>query len=120
MALDFQARLVHGDAQMVDYTPGSDVAAGTVVVQNSVPMIAHRDIEANKKGALAARGGVYEVACNAAIAAGKPVWWDDTNNRVTETATSNAHFGHSIAASTDSNTVVRVLHAPQALVGAIV
>lgn len=120
MPLDYQARHVYGKANMVDYTPGADIAAGQVVVQGNVPMVAHRNIANGVKGALANKGGVYEVACAAAIAVGKAVWWDDTNNRVTETATSNTHFGHSIAASSESDTVVLVQHEPQGLTGAIV
>lgn len=105
---------------MVDYTAGSNVTAGDVVVQSSTPMIAHRDIISGRKGALAIGGGVYDVDCNASIAAGLPVWWDDTNNRVTVTATSNAHFGTTTEASRLTNTKVRVKHEPQGLIGAIV
>lgn len=115
-----QATFYHGDPQMVDYTPSGAVTAGDVVVQGSVPMIAHRDIPANRLGALAAGGGFYDCDCNAAIAAGDAVWWDDTNNRVTETATSNTHFGFAEEASRLTNTKVRVKHDPQGVTGAIV
>ena len=115
-----QATFYHGSPRMVDYTPGSNVTAGDVIVQGSVPMIAHRSITANRKGALAGGGGVYDCDCNAAIAAGDAVWWDDTNNRVTETATSNTHFGYAAEASRLSNTKVYVYHDPQGVTGAIV
>jgi predicted RecA/RadA family phage recombinase len=120
MPADFEAQLVVGQAVKVKYTPGSAVAAGTVVVLNSVPFIAERDIAANRIGALAAGGAVYRCEPAAAIAVGKPVWWDNTNNVVTETATSNTHFGFTVGASYESNTLVDVMHQPQGLIGAIV
>lgn len=115
-----QATFYHGDPRMVDYTPGSAVTAGDIIVQGVTPMIAHRDIPANRKGALAAGGGVYDCDCNASIGAGVAVWWDDTNNRVTTTATSNTHFGTTTEASRLSNTKVRVRHEPQGVSGVIV
>lgn len=121
MAADFEAELKHGEnVTMIDHTPGSAVAAGAVVVQNSVPFVCHDAIAASKLGALAAYGGVYRCEPDAAIAVGKPVWWDDTANQVTETATSNEHFGFTVSASYESDSLVDVLHAPQGLVGAIV
>lgn len=106
----------HGTPRMVDYTPGSAVTGGSVVVIGDLPLVAHRDIAASEKGALAAGGGVYEATADAAIAAGKKVYWDDTNNKVTETSTSNKVFGYLVddtTASADGDTV-SVLHVPQA------
>lgn len=120
MPTTYQAQFDSGDPSMVDYTPGSAVTAGTVVVQGSVPMVAHADLDANAKGALADGGGVYICDCNAAIAAGDALWWDDTNNRVTETASGNTHFGHAAAASYSSDTLVLARHDPQGVTGAIV
>lgn len=119
---DFEAELVQGhDAPvMVDHTPGSAVSAGQVVNVGHVPMVAHKAIAAGAKGALGAHGGVYRCEPDAAIAAGQPVWWDDTANQVTETASGNNHFGFTVEASYESDALVDVLHAPQALTGAIV
>lgn len=109
----FQARLHHGTPRMVDYTPSSAVAAGDVVVIGSVPHIAHLDIPANRKGALAAQGGVYQVTAAATIAVGKKVYWDDTANRVTETTGTNTSFGWTESAAGTSGSSVYVLHMPQ-------
>lgn len=115
-----QARFLSGDPVMAPYTPGGTVNPGDVIVQNNVPCIAHVGMVAGENGALAVGGGLYRCACAAAIAAGKAVWWDDTNNRLTETATSNTHFGFTVAASDTGDTLVNAKHEPQGLTGAIV
>ena len=80
-----QATFYHGDPRMVDYTPVSAVTAGDVVVQGVTPMIAHRDIPANRKGALAIGGGVYDCDCNASIGAGVAVWWSCAHSKCRRT-----------------------------------
>lgn len=115
-----QTTFKYGTPHMVDHTPGSAVAAGDVVVRGNVPMIAHLDLEANELGALSDGGGIYEMDCNAAITDGAAVWWDDTNNRATTTATSNTHLGQAVGASYASNTKVLVRHRPQGVTGLIV
>lgn len=110
--MPFEARFLHGDPLMVDYTPGAAVAAGTVVVQGSVVGVAHNDIAANALGALAIGGGVYEFAKasggSTAIGVGVQVYWDDTNNVATATASSHKKLGMTVKASVDADTVVRV------------
>ena len=49
------ARFIH-EGNSIDYTPGSDTAAGAVVVQGDLIGVAARDIKANKLGALAVAG----------------------------------------------------------------
>jgi predicted RecA/RadA family phage recombinase len=113
------AKYRHGEPVMVDYTPTSAVTAGDVILQGVVPMVAHKDIAANKLGSLASRGGVYRLTPAAAIAVGKTVWWDVAAKKVTETATSNAHFGYTVIASFSGDTLVDVQHSPVGIVGAI-
>lgn len=108
-----EAQFLHGYPLMVDHTPGSAVAAGQVVVVSNTPYVAHLDIAANKLGALAARGGVYKGAAAAAVATkGIKIYWDDTANEFTATATGNKHFGFSAGASYDGDAFVNVEHAP--------
>ena len=112
----YEAQFVKGDPVMLDYTPGSAVDAGDVVVVGDLPLIAHQDIAANALGALAAGGGVYKVTADAAIAAGKKVWWNNTAKKVTETSAGNEEFGYlspDSSAAADGD-VVRVLHKPAA------
>jgi len=106
----------YGTVQTVHHTPGSAVDGGSVIVIGDIPHIAHRDIAANEKGALAISGGVYDMTAGEAIAAGKKVWWDNTNNKVVETATGNKVMGYltdDTSASADGDTV-RVRHMPDA------
>lgn len=112
----FEAELFHGDPRMIDYTPGSAVAAGAVVVLNDVPCIAHLDIAANTLGALAIGDGVYKVpkatGGATAITQGKLVYWDDTANVATVTASGNKQLGYTTAAAADADAFVYVYHQP--------
>jgi predicted RecA/RadA family phage recombinase len=112
-----QATLLHGDCVlMVDHTPGSAVSAGDVIVTNDSVRIAHSDIAANALGALAAGGGVYTVAGDAAIAADKVVRWDDTNNKVSETAVGTV-VGRTVTACAEDAALCAVIHDPGAVSG---
>jgi len=109
-----QAQMRHGTPLMIDYTPSAAVSAGDVVVVGELPLVAHDDIAANAKGALAAGGGVYKVTADGALAAGVIVYWDDTNNKVTATTSGNKFFGfvapHNAAAA--DGDAIDVIHAP--------
>lgn len=108
-----QATFRHGSPLQVDYTPsGADVAAGQVVIVGDVPMIAHHAIEDGELGAVAAMGGVYQVVANEAIAVGKPVYWVNADDKVTETADGNTHFGYAITASAADGDEIDVVHCP--------
>lgn len=108
-----EAQFKSGCPEMVDYTPsGADVSAGQVVVTNDTPRIAHRDIADGDLGALAARGGVYKCTADGAIGADKKVYWDNTNNKVTLTSTSNKGFGVTVEASAADGDEIEVLHDP--------
>ena len=81
------ATFVH-DGKSIDYTPGADVSAGDVVVQNDLVGIAKLDIASGALGALAVTG-VFDVPKTAgvgeAIAAGAKVtlnaFVDELNER---------------------------------------
>lgn len=110
-----QAQYLHGDYVKVDYTPGSAVTGGDVVVVGDRPLIAHRDIAANELGALATGGGVYEVTADAAISAGVVVYWNDTSNKVTTTASTHKVFGYvtpDSSAAADGD-LIKVQHTPK-------
>ena len=105
----------------VDYTPGADVAAGTVVVQGDLVGITKLDIPAGKLGALAVTG-VFQVpkatGGGTAIAAGTKVYWDAANGQATPdaddggspTPTAYPYLGKTIAAvdTTDASVLVRL------------
>lgn len=113
--MDFELR--HGDPVMIDYTPSSgNVSAGAgVLLGNTTGLtmgIAHRDIENNKKGALAAGGGVYEAQVASNYAAGTKVYKPSGNAILTTTSTNNALFGFTVEAAAAANDYVKVLHKP--------
>ena len=109
-----EARFIHGTPRMVDYTPGTAKTGGSVIVVGDIPLVAHRDIAANEKGALASGGGVYEMTAGEAIAAGKIVYWKAADGKVTETAGDGSIFGYLEPDSSSSNDgdLVRVIHMP--------
>ena len=104
----------HGEPLMVDYTPGSAVTAGDVLVIGSDIRIAHSDIAANELGALAAGGGVYRfpkaTGSGEAITTGTRVYWDASGEVATTTASTNKIIGDTVAAAGDDDATVDVIH----------
>ncbi len=101
-----------GRQDRIDYTPSSNVAAGDVVVIGSIVAYATFDIAANVLGSLATSGIVdAPKASSGAIAAGAAVYWDDTNDVVTTTASGNKRCGTVTpdGAGADGATKCRVL-----------
>lgn len=112
-----QAEFVQ-DGDVIDYTPGVDVAAGTVVALDNLVGVTKRDIKANVLGALATRGVFDVVKVSGAIGAGAGVYWDSDGDPLGGTAGSGAattvaangkFMGYAIAAVGESAATVRVL-----------
>ena len=103
-----QAQFIH-DGEAIDHTPGANVAAGDVVVQGDLVGVAKKDIVANALGALAVTG-VFDFAKSGGVAytVGQILYWDDTNNVVTTTATGNKQIGKVVRAAASADTTVRV------------
>jgi predicted RecA/RadA family phage recombinase len=97
------------DGCSIDYTPGSDTSAGDVVVQGDLIGVAKLDIKANVLGAITVEG-VFDFAKNTGVAysVGAILYWDDTNNVVTATASGNKLLGKVVRAATTTDTTVRV------------
>ena len=97
----------------VDYTPGSDVAAGDVVVQGDLVGVADVAIAANRLGSLSVEG-VFDfpkaTGGSTAIAAGTDVYWDegDTEAKADDEAGANKLIGKTVAAAADGDATVRV------------
>jgi predicted RecA/RadA family phage recombinase len=106
------ARFVH-DGKAIDYTPGSDVTAGQVVVLGSLVAVAKIDIPAGRTGALHTVG-VYDVAkatgTSTAIAVGADVYWDEAEAvaKTDDESGANKYLGKTVAAAGDDDTTVRV------------
>jgi len=103
--------------EAIDYTPGSNVAAGQVVVQGDFVGVAKQPIAANTPGALAVEG-IFDVVKSAVtFTAGVAVFWDADGNPVggtagtgaaTTTASGNKFMGFAVAAAGETATTVRV------------
>jgi predicted RecA/RadA family phage recombinase len=104
-----------GEGNLVDYTPGSAVAAGDVVVQGDLVGVAKQPIAANALGALAVVG-VFDFAKatggSTGITAGTKVYWDATNKVATATAGSNKLIGKVTKTAADGDATVRVRLCP--------
>jgi predicted RecA/RadA family phage recombinase len=106
------ARFIH-DGHSIDYTPGSDVSAGDVIVQGDLVGIAKLDIAANALGALAVVG-VFDFPKTAgvgeAIAVGVKVYWDvaDTVAKTDDETGANKYIGKTVKAAGDDDTTVLV------------
>ena len=112
------AQFVH-DGQSIDYTPGSDVAAGDVVVQGALVGVAKLPIASGALGALAVRGVFDVVQAAVAFTAGDAVYWDADGDPVggdagtgaaTSTATSNTFMGFALADTADTDETVSYTH----------
>ena len=106
------ATFIH-DGNSIDYTPGSDVAAGAVVVQGELIGIAKRPIAANTLGALATVG-VFDLpkatGVGEAITAGAKVYWDAAESvaKTDDETGTNKYLGKTIKAAGDDDATVRV------------
>ena len=110
-----QARFIHtGNA--IDYTPGSAVTAGDVVVLGNSIAITKLDIAANCLGALATRGVYDGVKAAGAINLGDAVYWDADGDPVggtsgsgafTTTSAGNIYAGRAVAGALEAAETVR-------------
>ena len=103
------AQFIH-DGRSIDYTPGADVAAGAVVVQNDLVGVAKRPIPANTLGALDV-DGVFDfpkaTGASTAIGAGVTVYWNAGAQQATATASGNKLIGKTVKAAVDADTTAR-------------
>ncbi|MGC9455751.1 MAG: DUF2190 family protein [Phycisphaerae bacterium] len=106
------ASFVHNGSS-IDYTPGSDVSAGDVVVQGDLVGITKTPIAANALGSLAVVG-VFDLpkatGSGEAIAAGVKVYWDvaDGVAKTDDESGANKLLGKTVAAAGDDDETVRV------------
>ncbi len=96
MAKEATAR--YSEGRYMPYTPGSAVAAGQVVPLVNMIGVATEDIAASVAGTLDTEG-VYQMAAETGVAwnQGDKLYWDDTANRLTKTATDNTPAGLAFA-----------------------
>lgn len=99
------------EGRAIEYTPGSAVTSGQVVLLNDLVGVARTPIEANKLGTLAI-AGVFDfpkaTGASTAIALGTSCYWDNTNQRATTTASGNKLIGKCVKAAADADATVRI------------
>ncbi len=97
----------HGES--VDYRPNADVAAGDIVVLNTLVGVAKRDIKANTLGALHLVG-VFDVDKVLAdtFAIGEAVYWDEAASKATSSSVDTVPLGKAVADAEVNATTVRV------------
>jgi predicted RecA/RadA family phage recombinase len=103
---------------VIDYTPGSDVAAGDVIVTNGTIGIASRAIATGAMGALAIEGVFSVQKAQEALSAFDTVYWDADGNpyngtagsgAITATSSGNTYFGIVVTAAADTDERALVL-----------
>ena len=99
------ATFIH-DGNAIDYTPGSDVSAGDVVVQHELVGVTKRDIPANTLGALAVTGVFDFPKPPIAFIAGEKAYWDDS--AAVPEAAGNTYIGKAVKAAAEGDGTVRV------------
>lgn len=106
------ATFIH-DGSTIDYTPGSDVAAGDVIVLGDLVGIAKQAIKAGVLGALALTG-VFDLpkatGAGTGIAAGVTLFWDAGNQVVTTNSDSGTHkrIGNAVEVAGTADATARV------------
>jgi predicted RecA/RadA family phage recombinase len=101
------------NGRSIDYTPGSAVTAGAVVLQGDLIGVASNDIAANKLGSLQLEGEFSftgDTGANTDIALGAIVFWDNSNAKVAKTDASGANkrLGKTTRAKATTDSVVYV------------
>lgn len=101
------------DGAAIDYIPGADTPAGTIVVQSEMVGVTRVDLKAGQLGSLAV-AGVFEfpkaLGAGSAIPIGTLTYWDAGAQVATKNAAAGANklIGKCIKATVDADTVVRV------------
>ena len=114
----FQAQFRH-DGNRIDFTPAGALAAGDVVViadasdaTDAIIGVVANDLAANEAGVLLIKGVFAFAKAAGVIALGDTIFWDNTANVATLTATSNIRIGHVVKAALTGDTVVYALLTP--------
>lgn len=95
--------------EVIDYTPGSAVSSGQVLLLGVRIAVALMAIAANATGAVAVRG-IFTIAklSTDVVAQGAALYWDNTNSRLTTTASGNTLAGFATKAAGSGATTVEI------------
>jgi len=95
--------------EVIEHTPGSDVANGAVVVMSKLVGVALASIAAGVPGPVQI-SGVFELPKLAAdaIAQGDEVYWDASPGEITTTSSGNTLAGKAVVAAGAATTTCKV------------
>lgn len=101
---------------IIDYTPGSNVSAGDIIVQNELCGQVVADTLSGEKGALRVTGVINIPKLSTdVVAVGDAIYWDAGNTRGTKTASTHKMIGKAVEAAGNGVTDVDILLTPQML-----
>lgn len=101
---------------IIDYTPGSNVSAGDIVVQVNLIGQVVSDILSGEKGALRIEGVINAPKLSTdVVAIGDVLYWDAGNTRCTKTASTHKIIGKAVEAAGNGVTDVDLKLTPQML-----
>lgn len=95
--------------EVIDYTAGANIASGQVVLMGARIGVALKAIANGETGPMQVTG-VFNIAKLSAdnMAQGALLYWDNTNSRLTTTASGNTLAGFAAAAAGASTTSVNI------------
>lgn len=94
---------------VISHTPSADVASGAVVLVGTKIGVAVAAIAANAAGSLQVVGefAIAKLSTDV-VAQGAALYWDNTNKRLTTTASGNTYAGWATAAAGSGATTVNI------------
>jgi len=95
--------------EVIDYTAGANIASGQVVLMGARIGVALKAIANGETGPMQVTG-VFNIAKLSTdnMAQGALLYWDNTNSRLTTTASGNTLAGFAAAAAAASTTSVNI------------
>lgn len=98
------------EGKTVSFTPSTAKASGEAVLIGSWLGVAVNDVAANTPGVFRIEGvfTLPKLSTDAVSAAGAPLYWDNTNSRLTTTASGNTLSGKSYDASGSGTATVQI------------
>jgi predicted RecA/RadA family phage recombinase len=93
------------EGQTLEVTPAAAVAAGNIVITNTVAGVAQTNVAASAAGTIQIEG-VFDITKNTSVFVfGDPVYWDATNEVASNMASAGHYLG--VAVATNTATLVR-------------
>lgn len=97
------------EGDVLDYTAGADITSGQMVLIGTKVGVAVTNIANGSQGAMAMEGVFsYAKLSTDAPAQGAALYWDNTNKRLTVSASGNTYAGYAAAAAANGDATVSI------------